>query len=74
MTCCAALKSGEGRIAVALKEGTVVIGVLKVYIKELIIRMESVMAEDGSEELIVMIRNHSFYKIDCQSGMIVDEY
>jgi hypothetical protein len=36
--------------------------------------MESVVAEDGSEELIVMVRNHSFYKIDCKSGMIVGEY
>ena len=32
------------------------------------------MPEDGSEELIVMVRNHSLYKIDCQSGMIVGEY
>jgi hypothetical protein len=36
--------------------------------------MDSVMEEDGSEELIVMVRNHTFYKIDCQSGMIVGEY
>jgi hypothetical protein len=36
--------------------------------------MESVMAEDGAEELIVMVRNHSFYKIDCKSGMIVGEF
>ena len=80
MTCCAALKTaaggveGGGRIAVALKEGIVVIGDLKVDIKEPIIRMDSVMGEDGSEELIVMDRNHSLYKIDCQSGVIVGEY
>ena len=36
--------------------------------------MDSVKAEDGSEELIVMVRNHTLYKIDCQSGMIVGEY
>lgn len=38
------------------------------------IKMDSVMAEDGSEEIIVMGRNLSFYKIDCQSGVIVCEY
>jgi hypothetical protein len=32
------------------------------------------MAEDGSEQLIVMVRNHTLCKIDCQSGMIVGEY
>ena len=38
------------------------------------IKMDSVMAEDGSEEIIVMGRNHLIYKIDCQSGRIVGEY
>jgi len=38
------------------------------------IKMDSVMAEDGSEEIIVMGRNLSFYKIDCQSGVMVGEY
>jgi hypothetical protein len=74
VTCCAALRGGKGSVAVALEEGFMVIWDREMEVKQAMIKMDNVMAEDGSEQIIVMGRNHSFYKIDCQSGRIVGEY